>query len=344
MNKEILIDAIGNIDDAYIEEAHKPYRRKGLHLSLFRSPVLKPALACLAVILLIVIFPKNMKSASKDDYNGAYYSSPGMSYDGAVYESETAYTAEEAMEMMPGEFKNDSSSQILKDPNKKMILTAHLSMETQDLDETTATILQLIASYQGYVQKSSSYTRGNGSKAYEATLRIPAESYPAFLEEIKSSGNTTSYSDEIEDVTDAYTDIQSRLNSLKAQEEKVLEFYKDAATIEDLMSIESRLSDIRYEIEYYEARIKNYDLLIAYSTLYLTVYETTVYTPVNPGFFTRVRNAFTNGFLNLVNFVEDILVDVLYYFWIVLFFVLIIFIGYKIYKWIQKKRNKNDIA
>ena len=196
-----------------------------------------------------------------------------------------------------------------------------------------------IDQYGGYVQKSVSGNRGS-NRYYEAAIRIPAEHYSQFLEEIKGSGNATYYSEETKDITDSYTDIQARLSSLKAQEAKVLEFYDKAVDLDDLMSVEERLSEIRYEIEYYEAQIKNYDLQVAYSTLNLTVNETKVYTPVSTSFFSRLARSFSNGFKNFISGVEDFIIDVVYNLWTILLIILIGFVAFKVRKAIINRRNK----
>ena len=251
------------------------------------------------------------------------------------YESNTVVTDEE--KTAQSEYKDD---QTLVDQNKKLILTAKLDLETQDLDNTLNNITTLVNQYGGYVQNSSMYTRNNYTRIYEASIRVPADKYSQFIEEIRGNGNTTSYSEHIDDVTDSYTDINARLTALKAQEQKVMEFYQKAETIEDLMAVESRLSEIRYEIEAYEARIKNYDLLTAYSTLNIFVSETKSYTPTSTSFFSRLAQAFVNGFKNFTNSIGDLFIDVVYNIWNVIFLVVIAYLGYFIYKKLRNRRNK----
>ena len=103
------------------------------------------------------------------------------------------------------------------------------------------------------------------------------------------------------------------------------------------MAVESRLSDLRYQIEYLEAQIKNYDLLTAYSTLHISVRETTVYTPVNDGFFARLGKAFVNGFNNTASSLGDIVIDLVYNIWTI---VILAFIGFAAWRLWKKFRNR----
>lgn len=105
------------------------------------------------------------------------------------------------------------------------------------------------------------------------------------------------------------------------------------------MAVESRLSDIRYEIEYYEAQIKNYDLLVSYSTLNLTVNETKVYTPVSQNFFARLGRSFTNGFSNFVDGIGDFIIDIVYNMWTILLLIALGFGAYKLYKFLRNRKK-----
>lgn len=333
MKNEKLVDAIGMIKDEYIEEAHSP--KKKFTISFDLSMLTKLAAAAVCILLAVTILPNYFSKASSGG-NGSYEYSASASAPNAVYDEE-AYSNNAKTDESAGISSSLISNKT--EANKKLILTADLEMETQNLDDITSKLSDSIKKHNGYVQSSSIYSRGNYTREYHATIRIPANEYESFLNEIKDSGNTIRYSEHVDDVTDAYTDTQARLSSLRAQYDKVLEFYNKAETIEDLMAVETRLSELQYEIEYLEARIKNYDLLVDYSTLNITISETTVYTPTNTNFFTRLGNSFVNGFHNFADGIGDFIIDLVYNIWTILFFVVIAYIGYRVYKKIRNKRG-----
>jgi len=327
-----LVDAIGNINDKYILEAHKERKRFIFSKSLFT----KILAGALSVFLLIAVVPNLFNSAKNHSSNDSSYYE-GKTDESYQYASNVEANGSAAAQISAG--NTNTISEEVRKANKKMILTADMNMETLDLDEVSKKIIDAVNKYDGYIQSSSISTRGS-SRYYDATIRIPADKYAAFIEEIKENGNTTYYSENVDDITDRYTDLSARLSSLKAQYDKVLEFYDKAETIDELMSIEERLSNIQYEIEYYEAQINNYDLLVAYSTLNITINESKVYTPVNNNFFYRLRNAFVNGFNNFVNDVGDFIIDLIYNIWTIIALVLFAYIVYRIYKMIRHKINK----
>lgn len=331
MKTDKLIDAIGMIDDDYIEEAHSPKKKSSLWN---RELILKLATGAVCILLAVTVIPQFFRSAdSGGAANGSY-----MAYDQSAKASDEEGYAYPSYEAMEAEIPNPSSLPQDRSSNQKLILTADLEMETQDLDEMTSSLLQKVKAYGGYVQTSSFYNRSESTRIYSATIRIPSSSYESFLEEVKGSGNTIRYNETVDDVTDSYTDTEARLSSLRAQYDKVLEFYDKAEDISDLMSVEQRLSDLQYEIEYLEARIKNYDLLISYSTLNLSVTETKVYTPVKTDFFSRLGRTFLNGWNHFTVGIESFILDVVYNIWTILILTAIAFVGYRVYRRIRRKK------
>ena len=155
-----------------------------------------------------------------------YYPEDGYDQDGYAYDEEASGGSSYPIEAE------------LKQSNQKLILTADLQMETQDLDQLTQFLLEKVNACGAYVQSSSFYTRGESTRIYNAVIRIPSDAYSSFIEEIRGSGNTVRYSESVDDVTDSYTDTQARLSSLRAQYEKVLEFYdkEDLRTLAQLLT------------------------------------------------------------------------------------------------------------
>ena len=330
MKNKKLVDAIGNIKDEYINEAHKTDKGFTLHIS--KGLIFKVLAAAACLLLVINIFPilfKSAKSADSAQYN---YSSESAYASESMINNSGAYSDE-------GEPSEYSIADSLKNTDKKLILTSHLNMETTDIDTVIEKLINSVNKYNGYVQNASLSTK-NTPRYYEATIRIPADQYTSFLNDIQENGNTIAYSEEVEDITDSYTDLTARLNSLKTQREKVLEFYDKAETIEELMSIENRISELQYQIEYYEAQIKNYDLLVAYSTLHIRITETKTYTPVNDGFFTSLARSFINGFHEFINNIGDFIIDIAYNIFTIIALILFVYIAYLIYKAIKKRINK----
>ena len=60
---------------------------------------------------------------------------------------------------------------------------------------------------------------------------------------------------------------------MKLEKEALEELLKNAATVEDIITVRERLTDVIYQIESYESQLRTYDNLVSYTTVTMTVRE-----------------------------------------------------------------------
>ena len=104
-------------------------------------------------------------------------------------------------------------------------------------------------------------------------IRIPADSLDAFLDTVDGLGNVTSMSTSMRDVTTNYVDSEKHLEALRTEQDARLEILKSATTVEDIITVQDRLSYVKYEIESYESILRSYDDQIDLSTVTLYLSE-----------------------------------------------------------------------
>lgn len=167
--------------------------------------------------------------------------------------------------------------------NRKWVVTVYLNAETEDLEVLLTQLDQQINQMQGYIENQEIY---NGS-AYSArryrsadlTIRIPAEDVDAFTQAVSGAANITSKQISREDITLNYTATDSKVTALKTEESRLLELMAKAETMSDLLEIEARLSQVRYDLELYTSRLRLYDNQVDYATIHLSVSQVQEYTP-----------------------------------------------------------------
>lgn len=194
---------------------------------------------------------------------------------------------EEAAMADEASFENGSSQSetVVKDDSRKLITTVNMSAETEDLSVTMSNIEKKVSELSGYIESSNiyngtSYSGYQSSRSADLTIRIPAVNLDAFVESVEGSNNITNKSVNVEDITLSYVDTQSRKNALRTEEKRLLEILESAETVEDLVTIEDKLADVRYELESIESKLRSYDNQVNYSTVYLNVSEVARFTPV----------------------------------------------------------------
>ena len=168
---------------------------------------------------------------------------------------------------------------------RKLIRNVNMSVETKSFDDFLRHLEQRTKELGGYIENSYSYNgsrySGQGrSRNANMTIRIPAQKLDEFLSDVSGSANVISRNENVNDVTLQYVDMESHRNALRAEEERLIQMMDKAETIEDLITIESRLSDIRYQLESMESQLRTYDNLVDYSTLSLDITEVEDLTPV----------------------------------------------------------------
>ena len=199
---------------------------------------------------------------------------------------------------------------------RKWIITVNMSAETEDLDALMEALNETISALNGYVEDQNSY---NGSlyssrryRSASLTVRIPAERVEEFTTQVSGIANVVSTNLSREDITLNYVATESRVTALKTEEARLLELMEQAETMADLLEIESRLTDVRYELENRASQLRLYDNQVDYATIYLSVDEVQEYTPVEePTLWERISGGFMSSLKGLGNGLLDIFVWVL---------------------------------
>ena len=190
----------------------------------------------------------------------------------------------------------------------KIIYTANLTLESKDYDAARAALDEALADADGYMESSNESTYTGSSRSLSLTLRVPQEHYASFLAAAAQAGNLVNRSEQAEDVTSQYVDLEARLANLKAQRTRLQELQASADNLSDLLEIESSLSDVQYQLESYQSQLDWYSDQVECCTVYISLDEVQTYTPVDESFSSRLRNALLDGWANFTGGVQDLAV------------------------------------
>lgn len=225
--------------------------------------------------------------------------------------------------------------------NAKLILRADLTLETQDFDAASADLEKLTAETGGYIE-SSSLSGDKGSRSAYYTLRIPQEKFETFYAQLGDRAHVVYSSRSSEDITEQYTDIETRLATLQTKHERLLTLLDQAGKMEDIISLENALADCEYEIDSLTGSKRHYDDLVGFSTFSVTLDEvqTLTATPEGSGFGAQLTQAAKTGTRGLVDSVRALILGIVM-FWPV---VLLLAAGGGAAVVITKKRRKKREA
>lgn len=252
--------------------------------------------------------------------------------DDAGYGSYEA-AAEEPVSEMDGEVQPQVPS------GRKLIRTVNLSVETKDLDGLLADIQNRVAQLGGYIQD---YTIGRESHYSYVTARVPVDKLDSFVDEVGERANIVNLSEFTEDVTLQYVDMESRKKALVTEQERLLELMEQAENVSDIIEIESRLSDVRYELESMESQLRTFDNQIDYSTIYIDITETETITPTEElSAFEKMGTGFMNSLYEVGAGLKNFAVNFVIYLPFIALWVIIILIFVLVVRLIIKAVDKN---
>ena len=262
--------------------------------------------------------------------------------DGAPYEEAVSMNSSAAPAASPEPLNPSSSKPAL---SRKLIRTVSLNTETTGFDSLVENIRQSVNQKGGYIEQSdisgASLSSGTERRRHAYLMvRIPSSHLDEFLSQMGEQSNIISRSENVQDVTLQYTDIESRKKSLTIEQERLWSLLEKADTLEAVIALEERLSEIRYQLEGFESQLRTFDNQVDYSTVHINIQEVGVFTPTVPD---SVGARIQKGFIRNLESVSNSLVDLLVWFLshMPAFVVLGIIIGIIALPIIKAKAKKN---
>ena len=250
-------------------------------------------------------------------------SAPSAAYD--MVSTETAYPAEAPEEdyggfaVAGGTQLETGSGAAPEGSPEKLIYSASATVETTEFDRTIEKLSALVEQYGGFVESSSingsnyyTQSRGYSSERYASyVIRVPSGKFSALMGSLSTLGNVPYSHTYTENITAQYYDTDARLTAYQTQEARLLEMMEAAETVEDLIAIEEKLTELRYQIESLQSTLKNWDRQVAYSTLDLEVQEVIEYTPESRmSYGQELALALTNGRRRTGELFKDLLLAI----------------------------------
>ena len=213
--------------------------------------------------------------------------------------------------------------------SEKKIRTVRMTLECKNLENVSKGLKERVKAQGGYIE-SEDYTANTKYDSYKTmlfTLRIPKENVDSFLDFLNGEGRILSKSENLQDVRLQYRDAKSHIKALETEQERILALMDKAETIDQLIALESRLTDIRYQLESYNSEILDYDNRVNFSTIYLELQESVegkINNTSSYSFSDKVKNGFYRNIFAIQLFFSNLALFLLVYIPQILFVLLVI--------------------
>lgn len=270
------------------------------------------ALVCAALLLLSGCGAASGGSMMKTEASAAPAPAPEVSYD---YAAGAPSEPEMELPMAPDYSMGTTGESVYQRPDAKLIRRCSIGIQTTEFDAAIEALYALVNEHGGYFENSASYGGGyynaNARRSGDYIVRIPAGSYNAFRSGVGELGYVTNCNESTEDIGEQYYDTEARLKTLRTKQDRLLMLLEKAETMEDIITLESALGDVEYEIERYSSTLNRYDGLVNFATFNINVQEVVRVeekTGQADSLMDRMGAGFRSGFEDLKDNAEDFMV------------------------------------
>ncbi len=241
---------------------------------------------------------------------------------------------------------------------EKLVYHCDMEIETLEYAETLRAVKDTIEKYDGIIQSENEtdssygwyyedYRKTNGTLNNELQVRVPSRNYQSFLEELDGVGKIISKSTRIENISQAYYDTAVEIEALELQEKNLLAMMESCETIEDMIAVQDRLTEVQYQLNRLKTDLRYMDVDVAYSYVNIRIEEVMEYrddTPVKTStFFDRLGNTLVDTWEGFVHFLEGALFFVIRLIPYFLFGFLLWLVFHKpVGKWREKRREQKE--
>ena len=258
----------------------------------------------------------------------------GMDYSSDSYFGEAENSITSASYQDPGILTQESQTRMV-------IKNASLSIVVEEPGTTLDAISDLAADMGGFVVSSNLYRMevDGGLEVPQAniTIRVPVDKLDQALAEIKSgAGQILNENISGQDVTQEYTDLESRLRNLENAEQQLNQIMEQAYSTEDVLSVYNRLVEVQEQIELIKGQMQYYEQSAALSAISVNIQANEAVQPLKIGNWQPVGVAkrAIQALINTLEVIANILI------WIALYILPVVLVLYFPVRWIWKGLKK----
>ena len=318
----------------------------------------KKMMKTLCIVAVMTILLSMMTGCAKKSDSASTGSQPsGKNYDisnstiqgngNGAAEAKTAATVENTTAKDKDAAANRKSGDF---GGHKIIQTGEIFLETLTFDESNKKLTSYVESIGGFIQnedvqgKGSSYAKEPVLRAGSYIFRIPSSKFASFFTKAGDFGSVRNQARHGEDITDQYTDTETKVVTLKIRQERLQNLMKKATKLADIIELEKELQDVAYEIDSLTGSLKKWDSLVEFSTITVNIQEVAEVTVDNPSgkepLGERMLFGLKDSLKSLWDCTQALLIILMYLLPYGIIVGIFVFVGFRVTR--IMKRNKKD--
>jgi len=168
------------------------------------------------------------------------------------------------------------------DPTRSIILTANIAMKATD-PWAMSDKVQLVATGTGGDVIGLSQSGSGEQRVASLVIRVPSDRFTDALRQLRAlDAEVVSSNVDGKDVTDQFVDLKARLTAKQAEEQRYNALLVRAGTIDEILKIDSALSNVRTQIEQLQGQVNSIATRTQFSTISVSI-SPSVVPVVTPG-------------------------------------------------------------
>jgi hypothetical protein len=140
------------------------------------------------------------------------------------------------------------------------------------LEDKKEELTSLISQYRGEITYMS-FQEYSYEKTYSITAKISPNDFDRFTSDLSELGELKSMDTTLEDVTEEYTDLQTRISNLQEELARLNALYEEAKDVEEILLVEREVTRVQTELEIYQYRAQELESRSAKSTITIHLSE-----------------------------------------------------------------------
>ena len=158
--------------------------------------------------------------------------------------------------------------------------TVEMSIPTGYFDDAVTNLRNAAAIFGGYTEHSNLSNNwmhwessDRWTRFFNISMRVPVARFEEALRHVEGYGEVFALHQSTDDVTGQFVDTQRRMEAMLVQEDRLLELVESARNLQEIFSIEDRLSQVRTQIEIYRGSMEHMGDQAAFSTITVILWE-----------------------------------------------------------------------
>ena len=219
---------------------------------------------------------------------------------------EYGYNRYDSYEGEPKSGNGKSGETTSASTGQKLIRKIRLTVETDDYQIFVDALDRKIDELGGYIEDIEASTSGSYPHA-TIIVRVPANQLMALTDSVANIGNVTYKHESQQDVTLQYVDTESHIQALNTEQDRLLELLQQAESLSEVLEIEDRLAEVRYQLGTYERALRALANQVDYATATIEVSQVTTFTPTEEvGYWESIRDGLCDSLSGLWNFLKEL--------------------------------------